>query len=134
EGLDSLATDGKLGAVLAQFPISFKNTEENRTYLQKLIAMFGGNYPLAVEVRHSSWNEEAVLHELSRCGVGFVNIDQPLLGKALHGTAHQTARHAYVRLHGRNHHQKFPAHRVQDRYNFLYTPDHLQTWKERTET
>ncbi|HSU30563.1 MAG TPA: DUF72 domain-containing protein [Bryobacteraceae bacterium] len=133
EGLDSLAMDGKLGAVLAQFPISFKNTEENRTYLQKLIAMFGGNYPLAIEVRHSSWNEEAVLHELSSFGVGFVNIDQPLLGKALRGTAHLTSRLGYVRLHGRNYQQWFSANRVEDRHNFLYTPDQLEPWKERIE-
>lgn len=108
DGLDSLAAEGKLGAVLAQFPISFKNNDENRTYLQRLIAMFGGNYPLAIEVRHSSWNEEAVLHELSSFGVGFVNIDQPLLGKALRGTAHLTSRLGYVRLHGRNYQQWFP--------------------------
>jgi uncharacterized protein YecE (DUF72 family) len=63
EGLDSLADQEKLGAVLAQFPISFKNVEENRAYLQKLIAMFG-DYRLAVEVRHSSWSDPAVLRSL----------------------------------------------------------------------
>lgn len=51
EGFDSLASEGKVGAVLAQFPISFKNTPENREYLRKLISMFR-EYPLAVEVRH----------------------------------------------------------------------------------
>jgi uncharacterized protein YecE (DUF72 family) len=81
EGLDSLATDGKLGAVVAQFPISFKNTDENRGYLRKLVSMFGGDYSLAIEVRHLSWNEEMVLHKFSSLGVGFVNVDQPLLGK-----------------------------------------------------
>jgi uncharacterized protein YecE (DUF72 family) len=82
DGLDFLANQGKLGAVVAQFPISFKHTDENRVYLRKLIAMFR-DYPLAIEIRHSSWNKPDVLREFSNVGVGFVNIDQPLLGKAL---------------------------------------------------
>ena len=133
EGLDSLANGGKLGAVLAQFPISFRNTDENRSYLQKLIAMFGRDYPLAIEIRHSSWNEPAVLHEFSSLGVGFVNIDQPLLGKALHATRHVTGPLGYVRLHGRNYQQWFASSKVEDRYNFLYTPAQLESWKERIE-
>jgi uncharacterized protein YecE (DUF72 family) len=132
EGLDSLAAEGKLGAVVAQFPISFKNIEENRAYLQKLIAMFG-DYPLAVEVRHSTWNDSAVLHEFASSGIGFVNVDQPLLGKAMRGTTHVTASIGYVRLHGRNYQQWFAAQRSEDRYNFLYTPDQLEPWKERIE-
>jgi uncharacterized protein YecE (DUF72 family) len=133
EGLDSLASQEKLGAVVAQFPISFKNTDENRAYLEKLFGMFGRDYPLTIEVRHSTWNEEAVLLEFSTLGVGFVNVDQPLLGKALRGTAHVTSRVGYVRLHGRNYRQWFAASKVEDRYNFLYTPDQLEPWKERIE-
>ncbi|MFL6350437.1 MAG: DUF72 domain-containing protein [Bryobacteraceae bacterium] len=132
EGLDSLFAEGKLGAELAHFPISFKKVEENREYLEKLIAMFG-DYPLAVEVRHSSWSDPAVLREFSRLGVGFVNIHQPLLGRAMRGTAHVTCPTGYVRLHGRNYQQWFAAKRTEDRYNFLYTPDQLEPWKERIE-
>jgi uncharacterized protein YecE (DUF72 family) len=132
EGLDSLADQEKLGAVLAQFPISFKNVEENRAYLQKLIAMFG-DYRLAVEVRHSSWSDPAVLREFTRLGIGFVNIDQPLLGRAMRGTAHVTCPTGYVRLHGRNYQHWFAAKSTEDRYNFLYTPDQLEPWKERIE-
>jgi uncharacterized protein YecE (DUF72 family) len=132
EGLDSLAVQSKLGAVLAQFPISFKNTAENREYLQKLVAMFG-DYPLAIEVRHATWNEEAALREFATLGAGFVNIDQPLLGKAIRRTAHVTSRIGYVRLHGRNYEQWFAAKKTEDRYNFLYTPDQLEPWKERIE-
>jgi uncharacterized protein YecE (DUF72 family) len=89
EGFESLAATGKLGAVVAQFPISFKNTEQNRAYLRKLIAMFR-EYPLAIEVRHSGWNDPSLSREFSALGVGFVNIDQPLLGRAMRGTAHVT--------------------------------------------
>src|SRR5690348_3625840 len=130
EGFDVLAATGKLGAVLAQFPISFKNTEENRQYLRKLLALFS-TYPLAVEIRHATWNEPDVLEELASLGVGFVNIDQPLLGKAMRGTAHVTSRIGYVRLHGRNYQQWFAAEKPHDRYNYLYTPEQLEPWKER---
>jgi uncharacterized protein YecE (DUF72 family) len=133
EGLDSLVSAGKIGAVVAQFPISFKkNTEENRAHLQKLIAIFR-EYPLAIEVRHSGWNDSNLLREFTALAAGFVNIDQPLLGRAMRGTAHVTGSIGYVRLHGRNYQQWFAAQKVEDRYNFLYTPDQLEPWKDRIE-
>jgi uncharacterized protein YecE (DUF72 family) len=45
---------GRLGAVLIQFPSSFKNEPENREYLWGLQKRFQ-EYPLVVEVRHASW-------------------------------------------------------------------------------
>ena len=90
EGLDSLASEDKLGAVFAQFPISFKNTSENRAYLRKLSVMFR-DYPRAVEVRHATWNEPGVLEEFTSLAVGFVNLDQPLIGRAIHATTHFTS-------------------------------------------
>ena len=36
-GLDSLAEERMLGAVLAQFPISFKCTDENQAYVEDLV-------------------------------------------------------------------------------------------------
>jgi uncharacterized protein YecE (DUF72 family) len=41
--------------------------------------------------------------------------------------------HTTVRLHGRNYQQWFAAKKTEDRYNFLYTPDQLEPWKERIE-
>lgn len=40
EGMDVFASGGKLGAVLVQFPWSFKNTDEERRYLTKLLDRF----------------------------------------------------------------------------------------------
>ncbi len=54
EGLAPLLTAGKLGVLLAQFPYSFHNTEDNRGYLLKLKSALQ-KFPLAVEVRHRSW-------------------------------------------------------------------------------
>jgi uncharacterized protein YecE (DUF72 family) len=63
EGIDPLAEAGKLGAVLIQFPWSFKNTDEDRVYLTKLIDRFK-DYRLVLEVRHASWNTSAIQEAL----------------------------------------------------------------------
>jgi uncharacterized protein YecE (DUF72 family) len=132
EGLDALANHGKLGALLIQFPVSFKNTPLNREYLERLLRQFI-EYPRVVEVRDSSWDNPDTLAEFARQNVGFCNIDQPVLGKSLAPTEHVTAPIAYVRLHGRNYDQWFDSDNRNDRYNYLYKERELDTWKERIE-
>jgi uncharacterized protein YecE (DUF72 family) len=107
-GLDSIASEGKLGAVLIQFPVSFKNADDTRDYLFALIGKFR-EYPLALEIRHASWDDPDILARLAEAGVGFCNVDQPRLGKSLRGTEHVTAPVGYVRLHGRNYKDGFKA-------------------------
>ena len=65
EGLSALAGEGKLGALLIQFPVSFKNTSLNREYLERLLRQFI-EYPRVVEVRHDSWNNPETLAEIGR--------------------------------------------------------------------
>jgi uncharacterized protein YecE (DUF72 family) len=130
EGLDSLANEGRLGAVLIQFPMSFKNADDTRDYLFSLITKFN-QYPLVLEIRHESWNDPDILARLAEVGVGFCNIDQPRLGKSLRGTEHVTAPVGYVRLHGRNYKEWFQADNRNDRYNYLYKPKELEGWKEK---
>jgi uncharacterized protein YecE (DUF72 family) len=130
EGLDAIAGEGKLGALLIQFPVSFKNTPLNREYLDRLLRQFI-EYPRVVEVRHSSWNDADTLASFTHQNVAFCNIDQPLLGRALTPTEHVTAPIAYVRLHGRNYDQWFDSDNRNDRYNYLYSENELEGWKER---
>ena len=130
EGLNAIAARDKLGALLIQFPISYKNTDENREYLHKLIERFR-EYPLVVEVRHATWDEPKVLESLAAQNVAFCNIDQPRLGRSMRATEHATAPVAYVRLHGRNYKEWFQSDNRDDRYNYLYTPHELQPWKEK---
>ncbi len=101
EGLESLAAENMLGALLIQFPVSFKNTSLNREYLDQLLRQFI-EYPRVVEVRNESWNQPETLAQFLRHNVGFCNIDQPLLGRSLAPTEHVTSNLGYVRLHGRN--------------------------------
>jgi uncharacterized protein YecE (DUF72 family) len=128
EGMDELASVGKLGAVLLQFPWSFKNTDEDRVYLGKLLERFK-EYPLALEVRHSSWNNPQIYEWLEEVGVGICNVDQPVFTKSIKPAALTTSQVGYVRLHGRNYQdwfrQKAPR---DDRYNYLYSLDELEPW------
>ena len=136
EGLDSLASEGKLGALLIQFPVSFKNTSLNREYLEQLLRQFI-EYPRVVEVRHESWDNPETIAEFMRHNVGFCNIDQPLLGRSLGPTEHVTSSVGYVRLHGRNYEHWFESgsgsDNRDDRYNYLYKPAELEKWKEKVE-
>jgi uncharacterized protein YecE (DUF72 family) len=129
-GYDSIAAEGMLGALLAQFPISFKRTAENRGYVEQLVRRFR-SYPLVLEIRHASWNEPDVLRWMEGLGIGLCNIDQPLLGRAVGPSAHATSVVGYIRLHGRNYKQWFAETNVRDRYDYLYSTKELTSWKDR---
>jgi len=132
EGLEALAATGKFGALLIQFPVSFKNTSLNREYLETLLRQFI-EYPRVVEVRHSTWNNPETINYFAERNVSFCNIDQPLLGRSLEPTTHVTSSIGYVRLHGRNYDQWFEAEKCADRYNYLYKQNELLGWKDRVE-
>ena len=128
QGMDVLAKAGKLGSVLLQFPWSFKNTGDERVYLAKLLERFA-RYPLVLEVRHTSWNNEEVYEWLAERGVGICNIDQPVFAKSIRPAALTTSRIGYVRLHGRNYQNWFRDKAPRDeRYNYLYSLDELDPW------
>jgi uncharacterized protein YecE (DUF72 family) len=127
-----LVARNRLAALLLQFPWSFRNTPAQLDYLAGLLGLFA-DYPLAVEVRHSSWNAPAFYALLRERGVAFCNIDQPLIGDSLKPSAlATTSRFAYVRLHGRNARDWFrPGAGRDDRYNYLYSREELSEWIER---
>jgi uncharacterized protein YecE (DUF72 family) len=130
EGLDTIAGEGKLGALLIQFPISFKNTSLNREYLDRLLRQFI-EYPRVVEVRHSSWENPETIASFMQKNVAFCNIDQPVLGQSLSPTQYVTSGIGYVRLHGRNYDQWFESDNRDDRYNYLYKESELRDWKSK---
>jgi len=63
--LDPLMEAKRLGAVLLQYPWSFKNTAESVEKLEKVFADFHG-YPLALEVRHASSHSRSPAHASER--------------------------------------------------------------------
>ena len=130
-GLDPLMEAGKLGAVLIQFPWSFKNEIEERNYLNQVVARFK-EYPLVVELRHESWNNPRVLQTLEDLGVGLCDIDQPLFSNSIKPSAEVTSSIGYIRLHGRNYQNWFREEaNVVERYDYLYSRDELEPWLNR---
>jgi len=131
EGMDRLSGACRLGALLLQFPWSFRYSEETRAYLIGLVARFR-EYPLVVEVRHASWNHDNALAFFADLRVGLCNIDQPLIGRSLKPSAYVTSEIGYIRLHGRNYKQWFTENqRPSDRYDYLYSLDELEPWVDR---
>jgi uncharacterized protein YecE (DUF72 family) len=129
--LDVLGAEGRLGAVLLQFPWSFRRDEKGEEWLRDLFGAFAG-LPLVVEVRHESWNAAPVYAELAERGVGFVNVDQPLFRNSIRPSAVATSGVGYVRVHGRNYKDWFRKDAGRDaRYDYLYTADELEPWAER---
>jgi uncharacterized protein YecE (DUF72 family) len=128
EGVEPLASAGKLGAVLAQFPPSFKDSPGARDYLMKLLQAFG-DYPLAVELRHRSWSDAIgdTLALLDAFGAAFVQIDEPKFRLSIRQNyLPNITSFYYMRLHGRNVAKWWHHDRSEDRYDYLYTADELR--------
>ena len=131
DGLSPLVEAGRLGALLLQFPWSFRNTDENRAYVTGLRAHFV-EYPLVLEVRHSSWTEAGTLALLEELDIGLCNIDQPLFNRSVTPAAITTSPVGYIRLHGRNYQTWFTENKhVGKRYDYLYSIEELDPWLDR---
>lgn len=131
EGIAPIAEANRLGALLFQFPWSFKNSPENRQYIAGLQRRFR-EFPLVLEVRHASWNDPGILDFLSELEIGLCNIDQPLFKRSITPGADVTSAVGYVRLHGRNYKNWFSEKAdVRERYDYLYPARELAPWVDR---
>jgi len=128
-GIEPLKAHNRLAAILIQFPWSFARNSTNIAYLIGLFKAFG-DFPLALEIRHGSWDYPELYDLLSEHKVSFCNIDQPLIGKSIKPTAICTNPElSYVRLHGRNYKSWFNEKAGRDeRYNYLYSKNELEEW------
>jgi uncharacterized protein YecE (DUF72 family) len=128
--LEPLARSGKLGALLAQFPPSFKNDESGRQILGAVANAFG-QYPLAVELRHRSWSDDVGTAELLReNNIAWVQIDEPKFSSSVAAEVPVTADIAYFRFHGRNAKEWWTGD-AETRYRYLYSPDEITGLAER---
>ena len=130
--LDPLMDADRLGAILLQFPWSFKNTPES---LDKLAALFDAfeAYPKALEVRHASFQNQEFVGFLQERDVAWVNVDQPLFDNSVKPADAVTGPLGYVRFHGRNYEKWFAHEESWERYNYLYSEDELEPWVGRIE-
>lgn len=128
-GIEPLKSHNRLAAILVQFPWSYARNSLNLDYLINLFNMFS-DYPLALEVRHGSWDDAQFYELLSEHRVCFCNIDQPIFQNSIKPSSINTnPDFSYVRLHGRNYKNWFNEKAGRDeRYNYLYSKDELEDW------
>jgi len=130
-GIAPLVEGGRFGALLLQFPWSFRNTHENREYLIGLGKRFR-EYPLVLEVRHASWTQPEAFELMAELDVGVCNIDQPLFHRSVRPGTEATSALGYIRLHGRNYKTWFAEKaNVRERYDYLYPVQELEPWIDR---
>ncbi|MGI9952743.1 DUF72 domain-containing protein [Moorellaceae bacterium AZ2] len=130
EALKPLSTGGRLGALVLQFPYSFKATQENRKYLEGLRELLS-DLPVVVEFRHDSWLRSEIWPLLRALGWGYVCVDAPRLKGLPWDAVQATAPVAYVRFHGRNTATWWEHEEAWQRYNYLYTEKELLEWVPR---
>jgi uncharacterized protein YecE (DUF72 family) len=131
-GIDPLASAGRLGSLLAQFPPSFKNDGPSRDYLADLLRAFG-DYPTAVELRHRSWSDAIgdTLSLLNGFGAAWVQIDEPKFRFSIRQNyLPNVTSFYYMRLHGRNATEWWRHAASEDRYNYLYSAGELKEFSE----
>jgi len=114
----------KLGALLAQFPPSFKNDGYGKQILSAVIRTFG-QYRLAVELRHRSWSDdENTARLLTGNNVAWVQIDEPKFQTSVASEVPLTSDWAYFRFHGRNKEMWWKGD-SETRYKYLYSADEI---------
>ena len=131
-GIEPLASSGRLGALLAQFPASFKDSPASRDYLAQLLNAFD-DYPIAVELRHKSWSDTIgdTLSMLNAFGAAWVQIDEPKFRFSIRQNyLPNVSSFYYMRLHGRNAKAWWRHEASEDRYNYLYSPKELREFSD----
>jgi uncharacterized protein YecE (DUF72 family) len=131
-GIEPLAAGGKLGALLAQFPASFKDSPASRDSLTGLLDAFR-DYPIAVELRHKSWSDRIgeTLTILNAFGAAWVQIDEPKFRFSIRQNYLPNVEgFYYMRLHGRNAKNWWTHDKSEDRYDYLYSNDELKEFAE----
>jgi uncharacterized protein YecE (DUF72 family) len=131
-GIEPLAHGGKLGALLAQFPASFKADDGGKQYLADLLQTFS-DHAVAVELRHRSWSDSLTetLSLLNTFGAGWVQIDEPKFRFSIRQNYLPNIQGLYyMRLHGRNADKWWRHDAAEDRYDYLYSSEELNEFAE----
>lgn len=128
EAIKPLAERGLLSGLLAQFPYSFKFSQDALDYLA-ICRDAMAPHPLHVEFRHSSWVNRGMYDRLKQEQIGYVCVDEPRLRGLLNPDLFATTDTAYIRLHGRNAEQWWEGGAL--RYDYLYSQQELEGWQEK---
>jgi len=130
-GIDPLRRAGRVGALLAQFPHTFRRTPETRARLAGIRELFG-DLPIVLELRHASWFTSEVLARIADSGCSLAHIDLPESPDHPPVDFAPVGPLAYLRLHGRNREAWFDPRAGRDqRYDYLYTDQEVEQLVQR---
>lgn len=119
-GIEPLRSAGRLSALLVQFPLGFRRSDEAEARLARLGETFG-QVPLVLEVRHRSWFTDDGPAAIQRLGYSLARIDLPPAADHPPDDAPWSGPIGYLRLHGRNAESWFTRGAGRDqRYDYLY--------------
>jgi uncharacterized protein YecE (DUF72 family) len=126
-GLSPLLEAGKLRQLLAQFRYDFDDTADHRSRLEIIAGIFSSVCPLAVEVRHRSWQKSEAAEFLRDLPVSVCHLDYPVGPDSYNPDGTESiGAHGYFRMHGRNA-EKWFSHSTRDEtYDYYYTPRELE--------
>ncbi len=127
--VEALLSAERLGCVLLQFPWSFRFDAAARRRIETIVPELRP-LPLAVEVRHATWDTGAADAFLADAQVSVCGIDQPVIGESRPPYRHHAGpAGAYFRFHGRNYRNWFGQNVGRDaRYDYLYSAEELSPW------
>jgi uncharacterized protein YecE (DUF72 family) len=131
--LDVLLAKDRLGALLLQFPPWFQSTKGNAREIEGVAQRLAG-IPLSVEFRHPSWVEagrrDRVFDMLRALRASYVIVDEPdvATGGVPAVLAVTNPDLAIVRFHGHNVAGWRKGTTVQQRFDYLYSPEELKAW------
>jgi uncharacterized protein YecE (DUF72 family) len=117
---------GKLSGLLAQFPYSFRPSEDAFGHLSEILRRVEG-IPLAVEYRNSDWFTPEPIARTTALGAAPVSVDAPALRGLPPRETVGGGSFGYFRFHGRN-----AAHWWEGgplRYDYEYSEEELSGWK-----
>jgi uncharacterized protein YecE (DUF72 family) len=133
--LRPLASAGKLGAVLMQYPKWFTPRRSNREALQEMREQME-DLPVCVEFRAPGWlakgDKERTLDQLRDLGLALVVLDAPRVSKLRTVLETTTDALAVVRFHGRaDDRWDDRSGSAAERFRYLYDRRQLRTWVPR---
>ena len=129
--LEPIHATGKLGAVLAQFPHSFRPGPDAYRRLRWLRGEWP-DIPIIAEFRHRDWQADATLATLRELDVGWCNVDEPRFSSLMRPGSEVTSGIGYIRFHGRNYGKWWKQERAaHERYDYLYSTQELTEWLPR---
>jgi len=128
--LEPLRQQGKLGAILLQFPQWFPISRANKDYIVSC-ARRAAPDRVCVEFRNRTWmtadNQEETLKFLSDQGLPYVCVDMPQgYPSSIPPVLAATSDLAVFRLHG--HSDKWTSKDIHQRFGYRYSPKELSDW------